>query len=125
MGLAKLPKLCDILDDHLLALNMDCKVLKFMYMQRAFVILVVGGFCSWIFSSLAYFLSFGNAAMDKPEFADMLAQHEQNMAASRQPPGGLPPQGQMGPAGGFLGSVLSPQRHMGPAGGFLGSVLPS
>lgn len=111
--LAKLPTICTIQSNHLVALKMECGLLKFIYINRAATILAVGGFCCWTFSSLAYFLSFGNAAMDKPEFAEMLAQHEDNMKAA--PPGLLASQ-QRPPVG---GSLLPTSMAPAAAGGSL------
>jgi len=74
--LVKLPKLCKIQNKHLSRLEMDCDLLRFLFLERAFILCLLGGAGCWIFSSLAYFLAFGFQAIDRPEFAEHLDIHD-------------------------------------------------
>eukprot|EP00928_Gymnodinium_smaydae_P071980 TRINITY_DN55438_c0_g1_i1.p1 TRINITY_DN55438_c0_g1~~TRINITY_DN55438_c0_g1_i1.p1 ORF type:complete len:359 (+),score=53.23 TRINITY_DN55438_c0_g1_i1:156-1232(+) len=74
--LAKLPKLCRIQATHLPKLEMDCELLRFLYVERAAVGLILAGLGIWVFSSLAYFLAFGFQAIDRPEYAEHLEIHD-------------------------------------------------
>jgi hypothetical protein len=87
IALAKLPKLCKIQQEFLPNLEMDCELLRFLYVQRIFIMTMIAGFGCWVFSSLAYFLAFGFQAIDRPEYADHLEIHEahaQAMQAGQQ-----------------------------------------
>jgi len=69
--LAKLPKLCKVQKAYLLALNMNCDLLRYMYLQRVVIFLVSASLGIWIFGSFAYWVTFGDAAIDQPHFAEI------------------------------------------------------
>jgi len=114
--LAKMPKLCAIQDQFMQRLEMDCSLLRFLYVQRACVMVLVGGFCCWVFSSLAYFLSFGFQAIDRPEYAEHLELHDQTAqqgAPARSPLGfGTPPMA--APPQSFARRPVGEAIHVGP-----------
>jgi len=72
----KYRKLCFIQDNFMPRLEMDCEVLKFMFLERAMVMVIIAGLCCWVVSSLAYFLAFGFQPIDKPEYAHHLEMHD-------------------------------------------------
>lgn len=98
LALAKLPKLCKIQDKFLPRLEMNCNVLRFLYLQRVAIMTLVAGFGCWVFSSLAYFLAFGFQAIDRPEYADHLEMHD-NQADAQQ--------GRSAPQMGMMGGTPS------------------
>lgn len=67
--LLKLPKLCLMQEQWMPDLHMECPVQKFTYIQRVICITIAASLCIWVFSSFAFSLTFGNVAMDRPEFA--------------------------------------------------------
>jgi hypothetical protein len=138
--LVKLPKLCKIQNKHLSRLEMDCDLLRFLFLERAFVLVLLGGAGCWIFSSLAYFLAFGFQAIDRPEFAEHLDIHD----SAHEGQGGVAPgmQRYVGQVDRFMhrvpqsgqvqsqsrGSLVQPpsQSFRQPVGGPVGgSVYPS
>jgi len=60
----KMPMLCKIKDHFLVLLDENCSVLRFMFFERAMVRVVIGSLFCWIFSSFAYLLAWGDAAVD-------------------------------------------------------------
>lgn len=60
----KMPMLCKIKNHFLVLLDENCSVLRFMFFERAVVRIVVGSLFCWIFSSFAYLLAWGDAAVD-------------------------------------------------------------
>jgi hypothetical protein len=83
LALAKLPKACRIQEEFLPKLEMECSLFRFLYVQRVAVMALVAGFGCWVFSSLAYFLSFGFQAIDRPEYAQHLEMHEAHAQAAQ------------------------------------------
>jgi len=68
----KLPLLCDIKKHFLTLMDEDCNVLRFMFFERAVLRIAIGALCSWVFSSFAYLLAWGDAAVDDATNGDDL-----------------------------------------------------
>eukprot|EP00929_Paragymnodinium_shiwhaense_P105932 TRINITY_DN7097_c0_g1_i5.p1 TRINITY_DN7097_c0_g1~~TRINITY_DN7097_c0_g1_i5.p1 ORF type:complete len:332 (+),score=41.47 TRINITY_DN7097_c0_g1_i5:168-1163(+) len=85
--LAKSQSVCTMTIKFFPLLKMNCDVLKFLYMKDAVILLTLGGFCTWIFSSLAYFLAFGFDAVETPYVAEHMDIHD----AAHEGRGGVMP----------------------------------
>merc|ERR1719326_2342186 len=70
----KLPLLCAAKKHFLTLMNEDCQVLRFMFFERAASRIILGSLCCWVFSSFAYLLAWGDAAVDDPTLADDIDQ---------------------------------------------------
>lgn len=68
--LVKVPLLCKAKRHFLTLMNEDCSVLRFMFAERAMSRIILGALCCWVFSSFAYLLAWGDAAVDDPTLAD-------------------------------------------------------
>eukprot|EP00929_Paragymnodinium_shiwhaense_P105931 TRINITY_DN7097_c0_g1_i3.p1 TRINITY_DN7097_c0_g1~~TRINITY_DN7097_c0_g1_i3.p1 ORF type:complete len:321 (+),score=27.96 TRINITY_DN7097_c0_g1_i3:166-1128(+) len=84
--MAKSPRVCTNIVFYP-SLRMNCDVLKFLFLKDAVLILTLGGFCTWVFSSLAYFLAFGFDAVESPYAAEHMDIHD----AAHEGRGGLMP----------------------------------
>lgn len=82
--LIKLPLLCKAKKHFLTLMDEDCQVLRFMFFERAASRIILGSLCCWVFSSFAYLLAWGDAAVDDPTLADDLDQ-DLRLRAWRQP----------------------------------------
>merc|ERR1719162_881608 len=58
--------LCSIKEDFLTLMNEDCRILRYMFAERAFSRLLFGSLCCWLLSSFAYFLAWGDPVIDDP-----------------------------------------------------------
>jgi hypothetical protein len=127
IALAKLPKLCKVQNEYLPKLEMQCELLKFLYIQRIAFLTIVAGFSCWVFSSLAYFLAFGFQAIDRPEYADHLDLHEAHAGAEQA---GQQHHGLFGaipenyPAASFAHSLAAPGTRQSMAPGSIRSLNP-
>lgn len=80
LALVKLPLLCKAKHHFLTLLDMDCSVLRFMYFERALLRIIIGALCCWVFSSFAYLLAWGDAAVDDPTLGDTVDSDLRNRA---------------------------------------------
>jgi len=80
----KLPKLCVFQQEYLPALAMDCELLRYLYLQRVVVFLSTAGLVTWVFSSMAYLLSFGNTVIDHPQFRESMELQDAHARAAAQ-----------------------------------------
>jgi len=103
--LVKLPELCKMQAKYMPNLNMECSVQRFMFLQRMAVYITGASLCVWVFASFAFSLTFGNAAMDRPEF-----QHELDYRDAVNT-GKAPPQSHHGPPTGLAPPSPYQTRH--------------
>lgn len=103
ISLVKLPKLCSPLQDtYLTHLYMECDVLWMVYIERIATVTIVFSFCTWIFSSFSFVLTFGHGAtagLDRPEFQQHL-----DLLGADAPPGYT---SYSKPAGGAFGGTMA------------------
>lgn len=96
----KLPLLCKLQAEFMPNLGMECEVQRFMFLQRSLFLTVAASLGIWVFSSYAFSLTFGNVAMDQPEFADQLDLRDAEFTGQKLPGYGPPGMGSLGPRGG-------------------------
>merc|ERR1719446_1482405 len=65
--------LCHIKEHILTLMDEDCTILRYTYGERSLLRFIFGSWCCWIFSSFAYFLAWGDAAIDDPSHAAVAA----------------------------------------------------
>jgi hypothetical protein len=69
--IVKMPLLCKAKEHFLTLMDEDCSVLRWMYAERAMSRIVLGALCCWVFSSFAYLLAWGDAAVDDVSLDDI------------------------------------------------------
>mmetsp|Transcript_66842 Transcript_66842/g.196216 ORF Transcript_66842/g.196216 Transcript_66842/m.196216 type:complete len:363 (+) Transcript_66842:112-1200(+) len=110
--LVKMPKLCRIQRAYLTHLDMECEVLRFLFVQRAAIMLIAASLCVWVFSSFSFVLTFGDTGhltVDRPEYSQQVEAFDWQRtqgAAGAPPPGSMP-----GPGAG--GSRAPVSQHPG------------
>lgn len=109
--LCKMPKLCSIQNGFLPRLEMDCDLLRFLYLQRVALYTLLASVCCWVFSSLAYFLAFGFQVIDHPGYADQLEDHSNAMLSQ-----GPQTSNSVAPSAGFTPHSLRSQARPGTQG---------
>mmetsp|Transcript_88025 Transcript_88025/g.226985 ORF Transcript_88025/g.226985 Transcript_88025/m.226985 type:complete len:376 (+) Transcript_88025:120-1247(+) len=117
VSLAKLPKLCKMQELYLHHLEMECGVLKFIFVERVVFMLIIASLCTWVFSSYAFVLTLGHGAayqMDKPEYSSQVELQAGGDAKGAYMTRGPPASMGAGPGPGF-GSSMAGGHPAAPA----------